>query len=513
MQKIILFNATATEKRAAILEDRKLVEIVIERPDRYRILGNIYRGRVSSILPGIQSAFIDVGLEKAAFLHASDVNPSLLLDPDDENIERYTDRSQRSKRRQVARVPIEQVLEKGQDILVQVIREPIGNKSPKVTTQISLAGRFLVLVPDANFIGVSKKSSDYKMRKNLIKVVSQYKPAGVGFIVRTIGLKVSENEMISEMKALVDSWRNAQKEALRGAGPKLIFKERSISTQVMRDLFTEDVSEVYVDDKEDFDDITDYLKRVSPDLCRRVKSYSGEEPLFDKFQIEKELERSLKRKVWMKNGGYLCFDQTEALLAIDVNTGRNVGKKDLEDTIFQTNLASVHEICRQLRLRDLGGLIVVDFIDMYNHQHRKRIEHEMRVALAKDSSATACTGLSKFCLMEITRKRVRPGLQEVFTDVCPSCSGLGRIFSPATVTARIDRWFRRAESSDLLKNLILTVAPSIATYLQKENGRILHEMEKGHGFSIELVVDEELDQDEFEIFKHGETDPITEKYS
>ncbi len=513
MQKIILFNATATEKRAAILEDRKLVEIVIERPDRYRILGNIYRGRVSSILPGIQSAFIDVGLEKAAFLHASDVNPSLLLDPDDENIERYTDRSQRSKRRQVARVPIEQVLQKGQDILVQVIREPIGNKSPKVTTQVSLAGRFLVLVPDANFIGVSKKSSDSRNRKKLIRIVHQYKPAGVGFIVRTIGLKVTENEMVSEMKALVDAWRNTQKEALRGAGPKLVFKERSITTQVMRDLFTEDVSEVYVDNKDDFEDITDYLRMVSPELCRRVKAYSGEAPLFDKFQIEKDLERSLKRKVWMKNGGYLCFDQTEALLAIDVNTGRNVGKNDLDETIFQTNLSAVHEIGRQLRLRDLGGLIVVDFIDMHNPLHRKKIEHEMRRVLEKDSSNTSCTGLSKFCLLEITRKRVRPGLQDIFTDVCPSCNGLGRIFSPATVTGRIDLWLRRAESSDLPKNLVLTVAPSIAAYLQKESGRLVHEMERTHGFNLEMVVDEELDQDEYEFYRHGESDPVTEKYS
>lgn len=513
MKKVILFNATSTEKRVALLEDGKLAEIVVERPEQYRILGNIYRGRVSAILPGIQSAFIDIGMEKSAFLHASDVDPSLLLEEDDVRIERYTNRHDRSKRRRIARVPIQQILEKGQDILVQIIKEPIGNKSPKVTTQISLAGRFLVLVPDSEFIGISKKASDIKARKKLKRIVSQFRPKGVGFIVRTIGLKVSETELVSEMKNLVKEWSKAQKEALKGSGPKLIYKERSIITSVIRDLFAEDVSEVYVDHKDDYREIIAYLRTVSPKLSHRVVHYTKETPLFDKFQIEKEMERSLKRKVWLKNGGYLYFDHAEALLAIDVNTGRNVGKKDLEETIFQTNLAAAHEICRQLRLRDIGGLIVVDFIDMRNNEHRKRIETEMRNCLAKDASATSCTGLSKFGLMEITRKRVRPGLQELFTDVCHSCNGLGRVFSPATVTTRIDRWLRRAESASLSKKLTLAVSPSVAAYIQNEKNKLLKELGKSHHFYLQVVVDETLDQDEFDVFEEGKTEPITEKYA
>lgn len=513
MKKTILFNATSTEKRVALLVDGKLVEIVVERPEQYRILGNIYRGRVTSILPGIQSAFIDIGLQKSAFLHASDVDPSLLLEADDDRIERYTNRGDRSKRRRIARVPIEQVLEKGQDILVQVIKEPIGNKSQKVTTQISLAGRFLVLVPDSDFIGVSKKSSDMKARRKLKKIVSQYKPKGVGFIVRTIGLKVSEKEFVHEMKRLVNEWSKAQEKALKGSGPTLIFKERSITTQVIRDLFAEDVSEVYVDQIDDYRAILSYLRTVSPKLSRRVIQYKEEIPLFDKFQIEKDLERSLKRKVWLKNGGYLYFDHAEALLAIDINTGRNVGKKDLEETIFQTNLAAAHEICRQLRLRDIGGLIVVDFIDMRNIKPRKRIEQEMRNLLAKDSSTTACTGLSKFGLMEITRKRVRPGLQEMFTNVCHSCNGLGRVFSPETVTTRIDRWLGRAESSGVSKKLTIAVSPSVAAYIQNEKNKLLKELGKTHGVYLSIEVDETLDQDEFEIYQEGKPEPITEKYA
>lgn len=514
MKKIILFNATATEKRAALLEDNKLIELVVERPDQYRILGNIYRGRVASILPGIQSAFIDIGLEKSAFLHASDVDPSLLLQEDDDRIERYTNRGARSKRRQIARVPIEQVIETGQDILVQVSKESIGNKSPKVTTQISLAGRFLVLVPDSDFIGVSKKTRDMKARRELKKLISQIKPPGVGFIVRTIGLKVSKTELVNEMNSLIEQWRGAQKDALTGSGPKLILKECSITTQVIRDLFAEDVSEVYVDQKDDYNEIVAYLRTVSPKLCNRVILYKKDMPLFDTFNIEKDVERSLKRKVWLKSGGYIYFDHAEALLAVDVNTGRNVGKKDLESTIFQTNLESANEICRQFRLRDIGGLIVVDFIDMQKHENRKRIEQVMRSLLAKDPTVTSCTGLSKFGLMEITRKRVRPELQELFTDICHSCNGLGRVFSPATVTTRIDRWLSRAELNDAVsEKLILTVSPSIAAYIQKEESQLVKELEKSHGFSLEITIDETLDQDEFEIYQQGESKPITGKYT
>ncbi|HEX7511341.1 MAG TPA: Rne/Rng family ribonuclease, partial [Chitinivibrionales bacterium] len=361
--KKILFNATPTEKRAALLENDKVIELVVERPDSLRFVGNIYRGKIVSILPGIQSAFVNIGMEKAAFLHASDVDPSLLLDQDDSLMERYTSQ-QSNKRRKIVRIPIEKILEEGQEIVVQVIKEPIGTKGAKVTTQISLAGRFLVLVPDTDFIGVSKKTSDDKKRRRLKQLLSQLKPKGVGFIVRTIGLKVSETEFVNEIHSLVDKWRKVQDEALKGAAPKLVHKELGITTRVIRDLFSEDIAEVYVDQQDDFNEIQSYLRSVSPDLCNRVIFYKEKRPLFDTFNIEKDLELSLKRKVWLKSGGYILFDHAEALLAIDVNTGRNVGKFNMDETIFRTNLEAVGEIGRQFRLRDIGGLIVVDFIDM-----------------------------------------------------------------------------------------------------------------------------------------------------
>ncbi len=512
-KRIILFNATSTEKRAALLENGKLVELVVERPDQYRILGNIYRGRVTAILPGIQSAFIDVGLEQAAFLHVSDVDPTLLLDVADNRIERYTDRGARSKRKHFVKVPIEEVLEKGQDVLVQILKEPIGNKSPKVTTQLSLAGRFLVLVPDSDFIGISKKTSDRIEKKRLKQIISRYKPEGVGFIVRTIGLKVTEQDLIHEMKSLIDQWRKAQRQALSGKGPKRILKECSITTQVIRDLFSEDVAEVHVDSKEDYNEILAYLKTGSSELCKRVKLYNKHLPLFDKFGIEHDVEKSLKRKVWIRHGGYLYFDHAEALLAIDVNTGRNVGKKDLEETIFETNMEAAREICRQLRLRDIGGLIVVDFIDMKKTENKRRLEREMRSLLTKDSTAVSCTGLSKFGLMEITRKRVRPGLQELFTDVCHSCNGLGRVFNPATVTGRIDRFLSRTNLRQESKNLILSVSPSVASFIQKDNNHILMELNKSHKLSLTIQINENLDQDEFELYDQRSNQAITDKYS
>ncbi len=494
MEKKILFNASSTEKRAALLENGKVVEVVVERPDYFRLVGNIYRGKVVSILPGIQAAFIDIGMEKCAFLHASDVDPSLLLEADDVLMERYTGQDP-SKRGRVPKIPIEKVLKTGQEILVQVQKEPISSKGPKVTTQISLAGRFLVLVPDTDFIGVSKKTHDSQKRARLKKLIAQIKPPGVGFIVRTIGLKVSENEFVGEIHILLDAWRKTQEEALSGSGPKLIHRELGITTRVIRDLFSEEVTEVYVDEENDYKEVMSYLQALSPALRDRVVLYQEKVPLFDKFNVEKDLERLLKRKVWLKSGGYILIDRTEALVAIDVNTGRNVGKSNLEETIFKTNMDAVGEICRQLRLRDIGGLIVIDFIDMQRTDNLKKIENGMKKALAADPTVTSGTGLSKFCLMEITRKRVRPELQEFFSDVCHACGGLGWVFSPETVTARIDRTLRRTEK--LPKMLTLSVHPAVAAYLHRDGDVLKSTLENEHKCQLSIIEDEELDQDEY----------------
>ncbi|MCL2218823.1 MAG: Rne/Rng family ribonuclease [Chitinispirillia bacterium] len=504
MVKKILFNATPTEKRAALLENDKVAELVVERPDYFRLVGNIYRGKVVSILPGIQAAFIDIGMEKAAFLHASDVDPSLFMEDDEleeELMERFSQGGRgggKCKRVKVPKVPIEKVLKKGQEVLVQVVKEPISTKGPKVTTQISLAGRFLVLVPDTDFIGVSKKSSESGRRARLKKLIAQIKPPRIGFIVRTIGLSVSETEFVNEIHMLLDAWKRVREEALSGgAGIKLVHRELGITTRVIRDLFSEDVTEVYADQEDDYRDILGYVKALSPEMAKRVYYYKDKVPLFDKFDIEKDLDRLLKRKVWLKSGGYILIDRTEALVAIDVNTGRNVGrnKNSLEETIYRTNSDAAVEICRQLRLRDIGGQIVVDFIDMKYPENRRKIEAAMKKMLDADPTATDYTGLSKFGLMEITRKRVRPELQEFFTDVCISCGGLGWIFSPETVTSRIDRDLRRAQKRP--KKVTVYVHHVVAEYLKDNNWAMRDMLEKEHRCHLDVVVNDDYDQDEF----------------
>lgn len=293
------------------------------------------------------------------------------------------------------------------------------------------------------------------------------------------------------------------KDRREGSGPKLIFKEHGITTRVIRDLFSEEVSDVYVDNEDDYKEVQSYLKSVAPSLLNRVFFYRERTALFDKFNVERELERSMKRKVWLKNGGYLIFDRTEALFAIDVNTGRNIGKRTMEETLYHTNLDAIPEICRQLRLRDIGGIIVVDFIDMRNVRHKRHVEDEMRKLLEKDPTTPSCTGLSKFGLLEITRKRTRPELQELYTDVCPACNGIGWVFSPQTVTGRIDRELKRSMASHRVKDFTLETHPSVVAYLLKDNGDILKTLEREHGIKLTVKENEELDPDEYELSPPG----------
>jgi ribonuclease G len=326
--------------------------------------------------------------------------------------------------------------------------------------------------------------------------------------VRTIGTKVSETEFVKEIHFLIDAWKKVQAQALLGSGPALVHREEGITTSVIRDMFSDDVSQVYVDHRDDHEEILKYLRTVSPELCKRVVFYSDRLPLFDKFNIEKDLDLSLRRKVWLKGGGYILFDHTEALLAIDVNTGRNVGKTRVEETIFRTNMEAAKEIGRQFRLRDIGGQIVIDFIDMAKADHRRQVEDCMRSVLNKGGTAASMTGLSKFCMMEITRKRVRPELRELYTDVCHVCNGLGWVFSPATVSTRIDRWLRRSRLEKTPGELSLAVHPSVAEFLRRDNGQIVRMLEKQHKTHLHVTEDPELDSDEFQFYSKGQSKPI-----
>jgi len=537
MIKKLLFSSTATQKRVAILEEGKVVEYIVEQPDDSRILGNIYRGKVDKVVPSIQSAFIDIGTEKNAFLNVSDIETSLIPEvlkeedaaqkdglcvrneensrtvgdgtddnEDDEVLDDETPKAKGTTR------PIEELLEEGQEIMVQVCKEPIGDKSPKVMTKISLAGRFTVLVPDSENIGISKKSVEKRKRRRLKKALREMLPDGMGCIVRTIGLEVGEELIYNELKQLVEEWDEIQRKSLEGDKPCLLYKEQNIITTAIRNFFSNEVEEVVADNLEDYNEIVSYLSKVSPEMTNRVTLYKQHTPLFDDYGIERDLDKSHRRKIWLKSGGYLYFDKTEALLAIDVNSGRNNSEDTLEDTVFAVNMEAAKEIARQLRLRDIGGIIVVDFIDMKKGENRHALEQKMREYLKNDSTNTSCGDLSRFGLMEMTRKRVRPGINELMTEICPSCNGLGRVFSTKTIASKLDRWFHRAAAAEeeLKSPVKILVSRSLCEYIEKND--LQSQLENNHGIKMILEVSPRLEKDEFEIYSKGEGEDITEKH-
>ena len=499
MVKKLLFSSTATQKRVAVLEENAVVEYIVEQPDNCRMLGNIYRGIVDNIVPSIQSAFVDIGLEKNAFLNIADVE-----------IDRISESCMSEGVINSNQVAIENLLQEGQEILVQISKESIGDKCPKVTTKISLAGRFLVLVPDSKNIGISKKSEGKKNRKRLQKLLKAMLPESMGCIVRTIGLDVNEELIYNELKLLVGEWEFVQQRALEGSEPRLLYKEQNITTQAIRDLFSKDVEEVIVDDENDYKEIVSYLAKIAPEMNSKITYYTHNVPLFDLHNIERDLDKSLRRKVWLKSGGYLFFDKTEALLAIDVNSGRNNSESNLEDTVFATNMEAAKEITRQLRLRDIGGIIVVDFIDMKKSENRTALEKKMSELLKNDPTVTACSELSRFGLMEMTRKRVRPGINEIMTEICPTCNGIGRVFSTKTTVSKIDRWLHRAQADNITSPVKIIVSESMFEYIERNN--LSQQFENDYNIDLCFEVSKRLDKDEFEIYIADQSEHITEKH-
>ncbi|MDR0305115.1 MAG: Rne/Rng family ribonuclease [Chitinispirillales bacterium] len=523
MEKKLLFSSTATQKRVAVLEDNAVVEYIIEQPDNCRALGNIYRGRVENIVPSIQSAFIDIGLEKNAFLNVADIEtaivPDFSEDEDTENTNESEEAKDTSKGEDVDEsedvdiencYAIENLIQEGQELLVQVSKEPIGDKCPKVTTKISIAGRFLVLVPDSKNIGVSKKSDERKKRKRLQRALKAMLPENMGCIIRTIGLDVDEELIYNELKLLVGEWELIQQRSLESDDQRLLYKEQNVTTQAIRDLFSKDVKEVIVDDADDYKEIVSYLTKIAPEMNNRVTLYTHNVPIFDFYNIERDLDKSLRRKVWLKSGGYLFFDKTEALLAIDVNSGRNNSESNLEDTVFATNMEAAKEIARQLRLRDIGGIIVVDFIDMKKAENRVALQKRMHELLKNDSTVTDCSDLSRFGLIEMTRKRVRPGINELMTEICPSCYGLGRVFSTKTIASKIDRWLHRAQADNITSPVKILVSQPMFEYIKRND--LCKQFGNDYNVNLRFEISSRLEQDEFEIYIAGQSEHITEKH-
>ena len=499
----ILINVRPYEKRIAILEDGRLAEIVYERPESNRLIGNIYKGVVNAVLPGLQAAFVDIGTEKAGFLHVEDVvgRP---------NLQEYEDEDSQPSAQADANKTIDQLLKVGQEILVQVTKEPISTKGPRLTSHLSFAGRFLVCMPGIDFIGVSKKSRDPQQRRALKKMIRDLKSPDCGYIVRTIGLNESEAEFSKQMKLLEAKWEACKILNDQSLAPALVHQESDSSETTLRDYFSEDVDTVWIDDKIEHKSVVSYLKVLSADMVNKIKLYDGDISLFDHFGIEGELEKAFARRVPLKRGGYLIIDQTEALMAIDVNTGGKVRGKDQAKNIIETNVDAAWEVAKQMRLRDLGGLIVVDFIDMDSDEDKDNVVREFKKAIRVDKAPVNFSSLSQFGLMEITRKRVRPSAVKEQSNVCPTCKGGGYIPSKELVVGSIDRWLRRHRAKKGAREIIMALHPEMINHVVENRASIFKYWERTHNTKIQLVEDENANFSEFRIFSPGSGEEITQ---
>jgi len=494
----IIINADAYETRVAILEHDELAELFVERAEQRRNVGDIYKGRINAVLPGMQSAFVDLGLPKTGFLHASDLAESLsgledLSDADDTT-------GDRQKRRRAPIPKIEDHLKKGQEVLVQITKESIGTKGPRVTQQISLPGRFCVLMPGVDHVGVSRRIEERSERQRIKAIIHDLKPANVGLIARTAGEGKGDAEYAADIKHLTRLWQKIEKKSQGSRAPALVHRELEMTASLIRDLFTEEVEEVFIDDKGSFAEIERYLKAVSPELADRVKHYRGKDPIFDAFGIESQIEKTFERKVWLKKGGYICIDHAEALVAVDVNTGRFTGKKNQEETIFRTNMEAAVEVPRQLRLRDIGGIIVVDFIDMENDSNKRAVLDTLRSELRKDRARTKAFAVSELGLVEMTRQRERSSLLHYYTEDCPTCGGLGKVPSSETMLVKLERAMRRVMAMGGHKRISVKVAPDVALYFVEQEARRFSELEKRFKIAIDLKDDPQLKRGEMKIY-------------
>jgi ribonuclease G len=505
MKREILIAATPQETRVAILEDDVLVELMVDRPDTERLVGDVYIGQVQAVLPGIQAAFVDIGTEKAAFLHVSDVGPE--DDDEDDDDDKEKDRSSRSH------PPIQDMIEKGQRLLVQASKEPIGTKGPRVTTHISLPGRFLVLMPGSKHIGVSRKIDDREERARLRAMAREIVPDGIGIIIRTVGEELTREVFEREFNTLHDTWKKIQKRAKSARPPALIHREAKLTSGIIRDVFTTKVDALTIEGREVHNEVKQYLDGVDPSLMSRVHLYVDPVPLFDKYGIEDAIREAFQRRVDLPSGGYIIIEPTEALVSIDVNTGRYTGKKDPEKTILKTNVDAAREIARQLRLRDIGGIVVCDFIDMETRANQERVLQELRQYLSRDRARTRAFQVSELGLIEMTRQRVRPSLFQSLTEACPHCGGSGRVFRPETVVRRVERAIRRISVQQREKEVTIRLHPQVALYILEEEPDFMRRLERSLSLDVDLRDDPLMKQDEFRLLAGPADADVTNKYA
>lgn len=498
MSNELLINVTKQECRVALLEGGQVVEFYIERKGDASFVGNIYKGRVVKVLKGMQACFIDIGLDKAAFLYVDDIRggikelyPFLEGDEETEFISKldFKDAS------------IEELVQQGQEILVQVAKDPIGTKGARVTSRITLPGRYVVLMPGMEHIGVSRKIEDEEKRKQLKELATKIKPTGFGLIMRTVSEDASEEEIKRDIDFLLLLWDNIQKKKDKVHAPSLIHSEFDLVLRSLRDFMNQNVDRLIIDNYNEWIRLKEFAQIYFPRIADKIELFEGDEPIFDAFGVEVDLDRSLERKVWLKSGGYIVIDQTEAMAVIDVNTGKFVGKENLEDTILRTNLEAVKEIAYQIRLRNLGGIILIDFIDMEKDENKQKVINAMAEVMKKDRAKTTIYNITDLGIVQMTRKRTRESLEHILCDSCPYCEGKGRVKSAKTVAYEV---LRKLKFMSLQEGTEITVIlnPQVADLLTDEERDSLEEIENSKKIRITIKKDSSLHRENYSIYKN-----------
>ncbi len=506
MKKEIFINESMGETRIAIQEDSKLVEVYVEQQDNQRMVGNVYKGKVENVLPGMQAAFVDIGYELNAFLPFSEIgNSDYILEESSNNRNRGSSKHSRKIEN------IEVDLKTNQEIFVQVIKEPFAGKGPRVTTEVALPGRLLVLVPNANYIGISKKIWDKFERRRLKKIAQRLRTNDAGVIIRTVAEGKSEEHIENDFNILLDNWQKIKNKSEREEAPILVYEDLETASSVVRDLLTLDVEKIIIDSKRLYRKTQRYLEDVSPSLLERLELYKLKAPLFESFGIESEIEKLMRSKAWLKSGAYLIIEKTEAMVVVDVNSGRFVGKKMHEENSLKINMEAAREVARQLRLRDLSGLIVIDFIDMQLEENRKKVYHELRKELKKDRAKVAVAPITEFGLLEMTRQRIRVSLLDSMSEECPACHGSGRIISQETLVTRLDHWLRRYKSKHRSLRLQLQLHPENSRYLNGEKKHILRGLMWQNFVHLKIEENRELRRGEFRFLRTKDGTDVTQE--
>lgn len=543
MSNEMIMNVTPGETRIARFENGVMSELTIERDSDLQVAGNIYLGRIARVLPGMQAAFVDIGLEKAAFLYVADVVPDLfegIGDDDLDEVGKNGDSAQsgeddngqeagpegdaqasessenqnaapqgsrgkpkfskRPPRRQRGPLPrIEDVVKEGQTIVVQIAKEPIRTKGARITSHISLPGRYLVYMPTVGHVGVSRRISSFEERARLKEILHRHKPASGGFIARTGSTGATEEKLVEDMKNLIETWQQIYAKKEKSRPPAVLHTDLDIVLRAVRDNLSADIDRLVIDSREDHEHVLRFVEKNMPELKNRVQLYDKDTPLFDVYGIENEITRALGKKVWLKSGGYLIIDSSEALTAIDVNTGKFVGKKDFDETIMTTNLEAVDEIAYQLKLRSIGGIIILDFIDMTRYSDRARVYQALKEALRKDRVKTTISKISDLGLIEMTRKRTRDSLTQNLSETCHYCNGTGFVKTPITVAFEVFREIRRMYTAITNRQVLVKTHPRVAKILFNEGRERLEQLETRIQKRIVIETDEKMHLEEFQI--------------